>query len=57
MNAVTLIVILCIGELCCGTLSPPERKNIKEKKKVNNKVGVCIIKRIYILYFIFYIYI
>ena len=38
MNAVTLIVILCIGELCCGTLSPPERKNIKEKKKVNNKL-------------------
>lgn len=43
MNAVILIVILFLGELCCGTLSPPARKNEKEKKKATNKVD--IIKR------------
>ncbi|XP_050448680.1 chitinase domain-containing protein 1 isoform X2 [Cataglyphis hispanica] len=38
MNAVILIVILFLGELCCGTLSPPARKNEKEKKKATNKL-------------------
>lgn len=38
MNAVTLIIILFLGELCCATLSPPVKRNEKEKKKTNNKL-------------------
>ncbi|XP_072752587.1 chitinase domain-containing protein 1 [Anoplolepis gracilipes] len=37
MNTDILIIILFLGELCCGTLSPPAKKNEKEKKKANNK--------------------
>lgn len=50
MNAVILIVILFLGELCCGTLSPPARKNEKEKKKVTNKVDIIYVKRCFIFF-------
>lgn len=50
MNAVTLIITLFLGELCCATLSPPVKKNEKEKKKTNNKVG--IMRRECIFYFV-----
>ncbi|XP_018377824.1 PREDICTED: chitinase domain-containing protein 1 isoform X2 [Trachymyrmex cornetzi] len=37
MNAITLIAILYIAELCCGTLLPPTGKNKKEKGKLQDK--------------------
>ncbi|KYM94707.1 Chitinase domain-containing protein 1 [Cyphomyrmex costatus] len=37
MNAITLITILCITDLCCGTLLPPIGKNKKEKGKLHEK--------------------
>lgn len=39
MNAITVIAILFLAELCCGTLSPPIEKNKREKGKNNNKVS------------------
>ncbi|XP_018377823.1 PREDICTED: chitinase domain-containing protein 1 isoform X1 [Trachymyrmex cornetzi] len=38
MNAITLIAILYIAELCCGTLLPPTGKNKKEKGKLQDKL-------------------
>lgn len=45
MNAITLIGILCLVELCTGTISPSTGKEKKDKGKTNSKVGA--IKRIY----------
>lgn len=36
MNTITLIGILCLVELCTGTISPPTGKS--KKGKTNNKV-------------------
>jgi len=40
MNAITLITILYIADLCCGTLLPPTGKNKKEKRKLHDKVRI-----------------
>ncbi|XP_012235700.1 chitinase domain-containing protein 1 [Linepithema humile] len=39
MNAITVVAILFLVELCCGTLSPPTGKNKREKGKSNNKLS------------------
>lgn len=39
MNAIILIAILFLAELCFGTLLPPTGKNKKEKGKHSNKVS------------------
>lgn len=39
MNAIILIAILFLTELCFGTLLPPTGKNKKEKGKHSNKVS------------------
>lgn len=40
MNAIILIAILFLTELCFGTLLPPTGKSKKEKGKHSNKVSI-----------------